>query len=437
MNDSFQIIFIILSYLCSFFSTYIVFDFMSKFGRIIYKKKYIYVISYLLFTLLLIISSIVFQNGIIHIIISWIFIVIAGYFLYNNSKVYILYYSLFFVLLLVWETIISYIINILLLQGIINFYSNEVFLLTSTIILQISKLIASRFFIIFYKKKNIKNLNKVQFFSFLILPIFSIIYVITLTMYIQVYLSFEDWIFLFFNIVSIVFLNIFITKIFESISKNNEMKNELLLYEQQANLNYEYYNSLENKYKNSRKIIHDIKNHLQTIESLYKDKEETVAASYTEDLYKIFNKLEQRYYTYNKVLNIILNDKIEFAEKFGVKLDCKIGDVELDFIKDIDLTTIFTNLLDNAIDEVKEFDENKEVYLKVDKFNDFLVINTHNDLKSKPLKDGDKFKTTKKNHSGLGLQNVKVAIEKYNGNMKVNFEDKCFKVNIVIPMDFK
>ncbi len=232
-------------------------------------------------------------------------------------------------------------------------------------------------------------------------------------------------------------MNIFITKIFESISKNNEMKNELLLYEQQANLNYEYYNSLENKYKNSRKIIHDIKNHLQTIESLYKDKEEIVAASYTEDLYKIFNKLEQRYYTYNKVLNIILNDKIEFAEKFGVKLDCKIGDVELDFIKDIDLTTIFTNLLDNAIDEVKEFDENKEVYLKVDKFNDFLVINTHNDLKSKPLKDGDKFKTTKKNHSGLGLQNVKVAIEKYNGNMKVNFEDKCFKVNIVIPMDFK
>lgn len=437
MNGSFQVTLIILSYFCAFLSTYIVFDFMSKFGRTIYKKKYVYVISYLVFTLGLIISSIVFNDGIIHIIITLVSTVIVGYFLYNNNKIYILYYSLFFVLLLVCEIIVNYIISVFFWGGAINFYSSEILFLASTIILQISKLVVSRLFITFYKEKKIKKLNKVQFFSFLILPMFSIIYVTTLTMYIQVYFSLEDSLFLLFNVVSIIFLNIFITKVFESISKNNEMKSELLLYEQQANLNYEYYNSLENKYKNSRKIIHDIKNHLQTIGNLYRDREEVAATTYTEDLYEIFNKLEQKYYTYNKVLNIIINDKTECAEKLGIKLDCKIGDVDLGFIKDIDLTTIFTNLLDNAIDEVKGFDENKEIYLKVDKFNDFLVINTHNSLKTKPLRDGNEFKTTKKNHSGLGLQNVRVAIEKYSGNMKVSFEENCFKVNIVIPIDFK
>lgn len=434
MNGSFQGVFIILNYICSFLSTYIVFDFMSKFERTIYRKKYIYILSYFLFTIGLLISSIAFKNGTMYLITVLIFTVIVGHFLYNNNKIYILYYSLYFVVIYTSEIIVSYIFNMFVIGGVINFYSVEIVVLTTRIILLISQLAVSRLFITFYKKKNIKNLTKAQFFNFLVLPIFSMFYVITLTMYIQSFFSFEDSLFLFLNLVSIILLNLFITNIFESISKNNEMKSELLLYEQQANINYEYYNSLETKYKNSRKIIHDIKNHLQTIENLYEEKEKEKANYYTEDLYKMFNKLEQKYYTYNKVLNIIINDKAELAKKYGIKIDCKIGDVDLGFIKDIDLTTIFANLLDNAIDEVKNFDEDKTIYIKVDKFNDFLVINTNNALKSKPIGNNNELKTTKKNHSGLGLQNVRVALEKYAGNVKVDFDKEYFKVNIVIPI---
>ena len=52
-----------------------------------------------------------------------------------------------------------------------------------------------------------------------------------------------------------------------------------------------------------------------------------------------------------------------------------------------------------------------------------------------PISDGVEFKSAKKNHSGIGLQNVRITLEKYQGNMRVNYDNKVFKVNIVIPIN--
>ncbi|WP_243109779.1 sensor histidine kinase [Clostridium sartagoforme] len=422
-----------MSYLLSFLSSYIVFDFMSKIDRNKFYKRKVYIASYIIFTLALIILYGITGSEVLNVIFSLILTVIVGHFLYNDQKVYILYYSLLIVVLTIFQIVISYIFNLIYIMGIINFYDINALSLAISIVIQFASLIASRLFVNWYKQKSITNFTKVQFFNFLVLPIFSILYIVTLMMYMETFVSTTDNLLLIFNITSIIFLNIFITNIFQEISKKNEMKNKINLYENQANMEYEYYNSLEEKYKESRKVIHDIKNHIQTIENLYKDNEFDKAELYKGDLYKMFNKLEQKYYTYNKVLNIILNDKCEKAKRYGITIDCKIGDVNLEKIRDIDVTTIFSNLLDNAIDEVKEFKQDKEIFVKVDKFNEFIVINVTNKLKSKIVKIDSELKTTKKNHEGLGLQNVKMAIEKYEGTLRIDFDDNHFKVNIVIP----
>jgi sensor histidine kinase YesM len=91
---------------------------------------------------------------------------------------------------------------------------------------------------------------------------------------------------------------------------------------------------------------------LQTIENLYQLQENEKAREYTEDMYKMFDRFSQRHYTGNRVLNVIINDKVQRAESLGISLNCSIEDIDLDFIKDIDITTIFANLLDNAIEGV-------------------------------------------------------------------------------------
>lgn len=430
-----EILVIVINYFLAFFSSYIVFDFMSKLNRNKYYKKYVYILAYIIFTLLLIVSYSILENQVLNLVLSLILTVITGHFLYNDKRNYILYYSLFVVVLTVFQIVVSYAFNRICVLGIIKFYDINALFLANSIVVQFANLSASRLFINWYKQKSINKFTSVQFLNFLVLPLFSMVYIITLIMYMNRFVSTVDNMLLVFNIASIIALNLFVTNIFQDISKNNEMKNRLNLYEKQTTMEYDYYNSLEEKYKNSRKIIHDIKNHIQTIENLYKENEGEKAEIYKNDLFEMFNKLEQRYYTYNKVLNIILNDKCEKAKKYGITINCKIGDISLEKIKDIDVTTIFSNLLDNAIDEVKEIENNKNIFLKVDKFNEFIVINVRNELKSKPVKDKLEFKTTKKNHEGLGLQNVKMAIEKYEGTLRIDFDNNNFKVNIVIPIN--
>jgi two-component system, LytTR family, sensor histidine kinase AgrC len=432
VNNSIALLQQIISLLLGLFSTYIIFDFMSRFQRNLYNKKYRYVVGYILYTIVICVTSIYFTQP-LGLIITIAATSIAGHFLYNNKKIYVFYYSIFIIFLSVFQVIAVFLFQMIVYYFNINFYSQDVFSITFSIIIQFANLSASRLFIICYKKKKIEKITRVQYLNFLVLPVFSIFYIITLMIYIQIYLSVEDIVLLLVSIVSIIVLNIFITNVFESISKNNELKSDLMLYEQQAKMQHDYYTSLEGKYNNTRKLIHDMKNHMQTIENLYNMNENEKAQQYTDDVYKLFDKFMQKHYTSNKVLNIIINDKIQRAESAEVTMKCEIGEVDLGFIKDIDQTTIFSNLLDNAIEGAKTTVEQKNIALKIDNFNDFIVINIANSINQSFIKDDNGFKSTKKNHKGFGLQNVKRALEKYEGNMRIDYDDKEFTVNIVIP----
>lgn len=432
LNDSITILGQIISIVLGLFSTYIIFYFMSSLERNLYYKKYVYVFGYIVFTIIIFMAQ-GFDGQFTRFLINIAAAVIAGHFLYNNKKIYIFYYSIFIVILGCFQMVVSYLFNMLCQQININFYSVDAFIITNSIIRQLTNLSAARFGIAFYRRKKIEMITPVQFLNFLVLPIFSMFYSVTLLMYIQTYMSLEDVILIIVNIISIIALNVYITNIFEAVSNNNKLKNELMLYDEHAKMQYEYYNNLESKYKNSRKIIHDIKNHMQTMEELYEQSENEKAKNYAEDMYKMFDKFVQKYYTSNKVLNIIVNDKISKAEQFGININCKIGNVNLEFIKDIDLTTIFSNLLDNAIDGSKNAVQDKNIFLKVDKFNEFVVINLINPTDKEPTRVNEHFKSTKKNHKGLGLENVRMALNKYEGNMRAEYKDKVFKVNIVIP----
>lgn len=434
MDNSVSILGQIILVLLGFFSTFIIFNFMSKFEREVHQKKYLYVIAYILFTFIMFIIK-NFVDGVMNLIITAALTAIIGHFLYNRKRIFIMYYSIFIIFLAVTQIVASFLFNFVCFKLSINFYSMDTALITLSIVMQITILGMSRLFIVFYSKKKISRLTPIQFVNFLMLPVFSIFYITTLMMYVQVYLSAQDIVLLIANIASILALNIFITNIFESISRNNELKNEVLLYEQLSKMQYEYYSAIENKYNSSRKLIHDVKNHMHSIENLYKAQENEKAREYAENMYRMFEELGQKQFTSNKVLNIILNDKYQKAINNDITLKCYIETLDLDFIKDMDLTTIFSNLLDNAIEGVQERLGSKEIWLKVAKFNDFLVINVSNNTDVPPISDGDELRTTKKQHSGLGLQNVKLTLLKYQGNMRIDYDKEIFTVNIVIPIN--
>ena len=71
-------------------------------------------------------------------------------------------------------------------------------------------------------------------------------------------------------------------------------------------------------------------------------------SSYFQDVHGMLNSLGMKFYTSNRILNIVLNDKLKRLDPEQV--ECNLGEAALDFLADADVTTIFANLLDNALE---------------------------------------------------------------------------------------
>lgn len=133
----------------------------------------------------------------------------------------------------------------------------------------------------------------------------------------------------------------------------------------------------------------------------------------------------------NDVLDIILNYKLAEAEKRKIKVEVvteKLNKMEID---ENDLCAIFSNLIDNAI-EACEYMENEEKWIRIliKNIGEIMIFNISNSYIGE--KEGIKkniygeIQSTQKGLHGYGLHSVKTKIEKYGGNLELNFENNTF-----------
>ena len=151
----------------------------------------------------------------------------------------------------------------------------------------------------------------------------------------------------------------------------------------------------------------------------------------------MINVMGEKYYSSNHMLNIILNEKLSQAQKGGIQVTAEIGDANFDDLEDMDITTIFANLLDNAI-EAADAVENGWLQIKIDTVQDFRVVQIRNARASAQEKRSDLTKDRARkqkegSHMGLGLVNVRQALAKYHGSLEQNETEKEYCINLIIP----
>jgi len=199
----------------------------------------------------------------------------------------------------------------------------------------------------------------------------------------------------------------------------------------------DYYTTLDQRLEETRKVMHDIRNHLNVIEQLYADGQAGEGHEYANQLSELLAQTGLQNYSENKLLNLILNDKLKAAMNQGIHVDTQIWHMPLDFMEKTDMTVIFTNLLDNAIRSAGK-SEKKQISIRSDGFNDLLVIRIENtfgtdDEPKAPDADAGKAYAWQIHRQGLGLRNVRKAVEKYHGSMDIQKENGVFTVILMFP----
>lgn len=140
------------------------------------------------------------------------------------------------------------------------------------------------------------------------------------------------------------------------------------------------------------------------------------------------------------ILDVILEEEKSICEKNNIEFEVDLDFEKCSFVEATDLCSIFSNMLDNAIEACKKIESSdikRKIKLRGAIVNKYFVIRCEN-TKVNPISiDKDNIITDKKDSflHGIGISSIRNSVEKYNGNVEIKTEENRFVMIIYIPID--
>lgn len=335
---------------------------------------------------------------------------------------------------------ITYILELLVLITT-NTYrkSKESFLFTNIIlclILIIIKLVKKK--IVLWKNKIIKPVvSKVMMYIAIIIIGVSIPLTVSLLTFAAEYIDME----LFYKVTHIVAIFAFVSLIFLLVlififrEMNEKIRNSLYIEKRLISMQKKYYKELLAREEETRKFRHDIINHLICLKEFVHSDNRDLAEKYIEKLNSNIMTIQRKCYAVgNEVIDVILNVYLQQLQDTKVTVKGMCAD-DID-ISDVDLCTIFSNLLQNAVEEMNRINE-EDKYIKIiftngEKNTKIQIINNTRSINDMGIDGYPKTKKQDKENHGIGLINVEQTVSRNNGIFEYECVDNEFRVSIYL-----
>ena len=313
-------------------------------------------------------------------------------------------------------------------------YADSLVFLFMVVISQILMLL----FIMFLKrcivKKSSDMLNVAEWLRFIIFPIFTIIMIMTLWTICGVPKNNEQK-----NAMLGIAFGLLVMNLLVFYLNNDILSREAKLRENQIVLErvkHEtgMYRTISENYEKQRKREHEFKNQLAFIAALARENRVDEIHRYLREYDQEIMQNTDSIDTNNVIVNAILNSKYQEIRKKGILFVVKINDLSTLQIQDEDIVLILSNLLNNAIEAARQC-EDAVIKLKFVIEGEQVILSVINTFSKEPVMSENKFLTTKTEDAdrhGIGLENIKDTVEKYDGSCVIRHDEKNFKVAILI-----
>lgn len=228
----------------------------------------------------------------------------------------------------------------------------------------------------------------------------------------------------------LIFLIVFLYSKNTMFLREQEQKDKMQIAQLQQQFAY-YQEKLKDEEK-VRSVYHDMKNHLLVLQRQINSPE---TAEMVEKLQSQVAMYEDYEHTGNDILDIILKEKSETAREKHIALSVTADLNGVDFIEPLDVSTIFGNGLDNAIEASEKLpEEQRAILVKAGRVQNFFSVLIENSCLQN--REYTKQRTTKSDDflHGFGISNMRKAAEKYDGQLTIKCENEKFTLKILIPI---
>ena len=240
-------------------------------------------------------------------------------------------------------------------------------------------------------------------------------------------------------VISALFLllsNIMLFVLYFHVQKINSENLEMQLMFQKEKADAEYYAMLQEQYDKQRILIHDIKNHMQVMQTLLRQNSlveleqylvEVTASSALQKMMRICD---------NPILNMLLIQYRTICQQNDIDFHCDIREHSIDFLNATEITALFGNLLSNAV-EAAQHAKDKRIEISVQYRLDqkIVMVILVNSCETVPIQDQQgnflTHKLDRQNH-GIGLKSVQRVIKKHQGASKYYYDPEQKQFHSII-----
>ena len=244
---------------------------------------------------------------------------------------------------------------------------------------------------------------------------------------------------LLFVITIVAYMNIVISIIsIVSFIKNKNEKDkyylESIVKDETLKLQEDYYQKLIDNYAGLRNFKHDIKAHYHVMYKLLENNKHDDAKEYLENIFEKISSVDV-YSTNNLYISSILNSFDQTFKDNQINFDFSYNVNSVINIDNMDICSLFYNLVINAIEANLKLSNNRYIILNVVNIKNNLLIkilNPISDIKEiEYIQERKSSKNDAENH-GIGLQKIDEIVSKYNGKNEYKVEDNCLINQIVL-----
>lgn len=223
--------------------------------------------------------------------------------------------------------------------------------------------------------------------------------------------------------------------------KNVLKVNELQQIERQQKKQLEYqtakYQQISTVYRNSRKLIHDMKKHFFFISHCVENKEYDAVTPYIHTAIQDIEQSHNKVNTGNLVIDAFVSNHMTIAEQEHIEFLCDIqiaaNQIE---IRDYDLSVILGNLLDNALYACRKVETPLPRHISVQIFTTSLELVLH--IANSVSPTYREITEEKEDlYHGFGTKNVESIVGHYMGTYTHYMEQEKYHCIVAIPYNIK